>query len=47
MTMKAIELEIMINQNGILQIPSDYQNYYGKSAKIIVLFPEIEKNRNL
>ncbi len=41
--MKAIELETMINQNGTLQIPSDYQHCYGKSAKIIVLFPDIEK----
>ncbi len=41
--MKAIELETMINQSGTLQIPLDYQQYYGKSAKIIVLFPEIEK----
>jgi len=41
--MKAIELETMINQSGTLQIPLDYQQYYGKSAKIIVLFPEIER----
>lgn len=41
--MKAIELEIMINQNGTLQIPSDYKNYYGKPTKIIVFFTEIEK----
>lgn len=41
--MKAIELETIINQNGTLQIPSDYQHYYGKSAKIIVLLPDIEK----
>lgn len=41
--MKAIELETIITQSGTLQIPLDYQQYYGKSAKIIVLFPEIEK----
>jgi hypothetical protein len=39
--MKAIELETMINQGGTLQIPLDYQQYYGKSAKIIVLLPDI------
>lgn len=41
--MKAIGFETIINQNGTLQIPSDYQRYYGKSAKIIVLLPDIEK----
>lgn len=41
--MKAIELETMINQSGTLQIPLDYQQYYGKSAKIIVLFPNLEE----
>ena len=40
--MKAIELETIINQSGTLQIPLDYQQYYGKSAKIIVLLPDIE-----
>jgi hypothetical protein len=40
--MKAIELETMINQSGTLQIPLDYQQYYGKLAKIIVLLPDIE-----
>ncbi len=41
--MKAIELETIINQSGTLQIPLDYQQYYGKSAKIIVLLPDLKE----
>ncbi|MDD2814386.1 MAG: hypothetical protein PHP00_01425 [Thiotrichaceae bacterium] len=43
--MQAIELETSISNDGKLQIPIAYQQYYGKKTKIVVLLPDMPVDR--
>jgi hypothetical protein len=38
--MQAIELETMIDKDGHIYLPEEFQYAYGKLARLIVLLPE-------
>ena len=46
--MQAIEFETLIDENGHISLPLEFQNAYGKHARLVVLLPDEEgrmKNR--
>ena len=38
--MQAIEFETRIDENGHIHLPEEFQNAYGKRARLVVLLPE-------
>ena len=38
--MKAIELEMSIGDDGMLQIPDEYQRIFGQKARFVILLPD-------
>ena len=42
--MQAIEFETIIGKDGHIQLPKEYQDFYGKYARFIVLLPENQKS---
>ena len=40
--MQAIELETRIDENGHIYLPKEFENAYGKLARLVVLLPEQE-----
>ena len=45
--MQAIEIDTQIDQDGNIHLPSKYHSVYGKSARLVVLFPALaETARN-
>lgn len=42
--MQTIEFETIIGKDGHIQRPKEYQHFYGKYARFIVLLPENQKS---
>ena len=38
--MQAIELEISIGNDGRMQLPDQYQQIYGRTARFVILLPD-------
>jgi bifunctional DNA-binding transcriptional regulator/antitoxin component of YhaV-PrlF toxin-antitoxin module len=41
--MQAIEFETMIDKNGHIYLPKEFQHAFGKFARLVVLLPEQDK----
>ena len=41
--MQAIEFETRIDKKGHIHLPEEFQYTYGRSVRLVVLFPELEE----